>query len=149
MIWPANDVIGFAIDLDKNGLFYGLGTNFGKTVYKNPAINNKRVKIKTSGMYSSYKSFSFIGRKKTEVFEKIIYKLPAFISFALLKYAFKPTHYTLRHGHDSSDYHLKYWRFEASVDGSDNSWIVLKQHLNENWVNKEYQAKTWKHMALM
>ena len=129
-------------DFGKNGLFYFLGTNLNKNnKYKTKNIRNK-IKIKTSkGMrHHSYKAYNLIGRDKIETATKN--KEPSFFYINLGEYAFKPTHYTLRHGYWTSGGHMQYWQFEVSNNLVD--WIILKKHENDASLSGGYKSCTYK-----
>eukprot|EP01084_Bolivina_argentea_P302995 523073_1 len=132
-------IFKYQSDFDENGLFYALGTNFGKEPYTNPATG--KVKIVTTKMNSdSQPSYEFIGRNKTRTLTQNLQ--PSFFYVDFGKYGLKPTHYTLRHYSTQAQYHLKCWEFQGSNDGT--NWTCLKKHNDETSLKGASKSHTWK-----
>merc|ERR1712190_252393 len=111
---------------DENGIFWALGTNFGKETYQNPATiddPDRKVLIDTSPMNTDSKpSYEFIGRNKTRTLTQNLQ--PSFFSVNFGKFGLKPTSYTLRHYITKATHHLKYWEFQGSNDAE--HWVTLR-----------------------
>lgn len=127
-------------DFDRNGVFYALGTNFGKEKYKNPG-ENKKVIITTSGMYEG-NSYDFIGRKETNTYTQGHNDKASYFCVRFINHGLKPTHYSLRHINNNSLHALRDWMFEGSINAV--QWICLKKHINDKSLKKPSSTKTWK-----
>merc|ERR1712228_942678 len=126
-------------DFDTNGIFYALGTNFGKEPYKNPATIGK-VELKTSAMNTDSKpSYEFIGRNKTRTLTQNLQ--PSFFSVGFGKYGMKPTHYSLRHYITKATHHLKFWEFQGSNDAI--NWTCLRKHNDDSSLKGISKSCTW------
>merc|ERR1712228_905559 len=100
LIWflphPYSEHISFEYkeDFDRNGIFYALGTNFGKKSYENPAKTGKVTLDSTAMHKGSQPNYEFVGRNKTLTLTQN--EKASFFSVDFGKYGIKPTHYTLR-----------------------------------------------------
>merc|ERR1712228_381609 len=140
---PVNnsDVISFEYkeDFDTNGIFYALGTDFGKNAYENPAKTGK-VEIKSTALHkNSQPNYEFIGRNKTKTFTQDV--KGAFFSVNFGAYGMKVTHYTLRHYISKAEFNLRNWEFQGSNDGE--HWKCLKKHTDDNSLKGKSKSHTW------
>ena len=126
-------------DFDQNGVFWALGSNFGRETYRNPVTIGK-VAITTSPMEKDSKSsHEFIGTNKTVTWTQDV--KPSFFSVNLKQFGLQPTAYTLRHFSKQAEYHLTSWEFQGSNDGI--HWIILRKHQNETSLREASKSNTW------
>ena len=127
-------------DFDRNGIIYGLGSNFGQRSWTNPA-EIKLVTLATSKRKQDSTAVSnVIGRFATRCVSEPEEAAWFSIDFGK-QLKIKPTAYTLRHYTSWDTEALRNWNLEASNDG--NEWIVIKKHENDESLHKRGQAHTW------
>eukprot|EP00483_Globobulimina_turgida_P008974 UN08992 len=130
----------YKADFDGNGICYGLGSNYGKTQWSNPA-NKGLIRLKSTGWGTYCGAIeNVVGRSDVK------YNCTKSVKHAWISIDFgpklkiKPSHYTLKHDGDNC-YYLKTWNFEGSND--ENNWKVLKKHENDRNLNKAFATHTW------
>eukprot|EP01083_Nonionella_stella_P279604 951104_1 len=129
-------------NLDDNGVFNGLATNFHTNKYHNPAEQQK-LKIVVSSNDSGKEKCCLVDRKAVDFCVKGNDKNdPPFFYINIDKYGLKPNRYTLRNS-DKSNGYLTNWLLLASTDGIE--WLTLKKHINDVDLKKEgpFQAAVW------
>ena len=114
----------YSSDYDMNGICYFLGTNSGKTEWRNPAKLNK-IKLKSSGWLWGSINDTLERTPKYSYSSSI---KNSWISFDFgSEMLIKPTKYTLRHYTYDWGYIIN-WNFLGSLDGI--SWEIIKKHEN-------------------
>eukprot|EP01084_Bolivina_argentea_P002828 5246_1 len=133
-------------DFDENGIIYHIGSNRGQRAFANP-VNAGFIKISSSGWacpagWGFGKIEDILERKKDLFYccSDFYVAKPWFIIDFEANVKIKPTKYTLRHDKYLGNC-LRNWQFSGSNDGK--NWNVLKQHHNDNSLNKVFESDTW------
>jgi hypothetical protein len=132
----------YQFDFDTNGIFYALGTLFGKQEWRNPAQIGQVV-VSSSELANkppSHPAWAICGRSLVRC---VSMARPNMWFMADLKdKKVKLTAYTLKHYNSWDSEALRNWRFEGSNDGI--SWEMLKNHVNDAALNAKGATFTWK-----
>eukprot|EP01052_Picozoa_sp_SAG31_P009737 SAG31_NODE_519_length_14648_cov_24.224895_1_plen_3530_part_00 len=134
----------YAKDMDKNGLFYFLGTDrvpHHNLEWKNPATTGA-VQVKVSPMMDSGQEADFLSRDRVRMLTKS--NPEAFIKIDLVRHKFRPTHYTIRAASgDSGGHYLRNFRFQGS--NNDQDWHTLHSCANDiHSFKSPYEVHTFK-----
>ena len=128
-------------DFDTNGLFHYLGTRGRTAPWSNPC-NQRLVNISCSALATNPPSAPCSALVNRELVRCVTQAKPdMWFMLDLLNIVFHCTHYTLQHYASFDVEALRNWRFEASQDG--NSWDVLREHTNDQSLQKAGQTHTW------
>ncbi|KAJ4459493.1 putative E3 ubiquitin-protein ligase HECTD1 [Paratrimastix pyriformis] len=120
-------------DMDKQGLFFYIGTQGRTQPWQNPAVAGWVTTTRSSGYSYSGSASDALGRRPCESYTHN-QPTPSWWQVDLgAGRLFTPTHYTLRHSEypGNVEERLQSWRLEGSVDGADGSWRTLDEHTNE------------------
>ena len=126
-------------DFDKQGVVYALATNFGRTNSFRTLITATRSsdeKGKASDILRNQIHSGFVSGTKNE--EKSWWCVDLTENYAL-----HLTHYTLRHGNNTSHSYLLNWRLEGSLHK--HSWKTLRIHKQDRGLKGDvpYHTCTW------
>ena len=122
-------------DFDRRGVVYNLTTNSGKTS-KIVATRSSNGEGKAEDLLENQVRRGTVSGTKDQEDSWWCVDLSE-------KYALYLTHYTLRHGRNSSESVLLNWRLEGSLDGRE--WTILKNHEGDHGLNENrpYYTCTW------
>jgi len=131
-------------DNDMNGVLYCIGTAYGTTSFRNPAVT-KKVLITASSPVSR---FTDPKRLASRIYNHCSYASPRPEEGKLVSWwcvdlgqtrRLFCNYYTLQH--DSSDCYLRSWELQGSQNGQ--KWATLRHHNNDNTINSPGQFASW------
>jgi len=127
------------VEFGVTGLFYSLGTNFGKDHWKNPETRGF-VRVSASSVCpDSEKPSAVVGRSVVRCVTKP--NENSWFAVDLVNFRMSPTAYSLRHYSSWDVEALRNWVFEGSVDGQ--KWNILGTYLNDKSLAQRGAARTW------
>ena len=115
----------YSSDFDANGLLYWLGTDGGRSAWRNP-MDAGRVTVTASSQHQGTPNM-VVGREAQMCYTGN--DANAWFAVDLGEgRAIQPTHYSLRHWNIAA-HALRHWVLEASSDGA--AWTALRTHAND------------------
>eukprot|EP01083_Nonionella_stella_P191782 709582_1 len=127
--------------MDTNGILYYLGTDCGRSEWKNPHDRYSVTVTCRSLMKDSKNASAIVGRESVRCVSKPEDNQWFQVDFH--KREIRPRHYTLRHyqSWDTEDIAaLRNWRFEGWANGK---WSLLREHTDDQSLNKKGMSYTW------
>ena len=138
--WPKT--FTYKSDFDKNGIIYGIATNFGedgkKTKYSNPVVD-KKIAVYASKLKSNSRTVETLCKRSPGRLIAEGERCWVALNFGALKVT--PTAYTLRHYTSWDREALRSWEFQGSTDGQ--NWITLKKHEHDMSLHQRGKSRTW------
>ena len=136
---PDPKTFEYKSDFDENGILYHIGTDGGKSEYKNPSTTGK-VRVLASSKHSTSAPMNFItGRSVVRCVTNSLND--QWIQVDLLDKTAVINAYTLRHYASYDTEALRNWRLEASNDGY--QWTILKKHIQDDSLKVAGGSHTW------
>eukprot|EP01122_Echinamoeba_exundans_P001349 TRINITY_DN11423_c0_g1_i1.p1 TRINITY_DN11423_c0_g1~~TRINITY_DN11423_c0_g1_i1.p1 ORF type:complete len:3880 (+),score=662.12 TRINITY_DN11423_c0_g1_i1:92-11731(+) len=144
---PAPINFKYSSDFDTNGVLYWLGTNAGRKIYENPALEpNGAIKLEISAprMSRAFKMprENIVAHSYTS--SQPIYwggVAPVWFSVDLgAERKLRPSAYSLRHGYHSGNSYLQNWEFQVSQDGV--NWSTIHAG-GKSGFSKAFDTKTF------
>eukprot|EP01084_Bolivina_argentea_P316732 549095_1 len=131
----------YSSDFDKNGICYGLATDFGRTQWLNP-MKKGLINVTAEWHLGSHCNPYILKRKPIPCACYTRNNKNGIIEIDFKSQLIVPTAYSWRHDGVACDYPLN-WNFEASIDGK--TWHILKKHKNDSkhGINGPFKSHTW------
>ena len=123
---------------DRNGIVHYLGTQDGKTKFKNPGEG--AVAVFASSVARDSSAPTELLARRTLRFTSTP-RPDQWVAFDFLHRRVRPTHYSLRHYSSWDNEALRNWVLEASNDAK--TWTALRTHINDKTLDKKGKAATW------
>lgn len=125
---------------DESGLLFWIGCNQGKASYSKNLVDSV-VRVSSSPLVKDSMDASFaIGRSAVRMVTAS--NKDSFVRIDFDKYFIEPKFYSLRHYTSWDVECLRSWVFLGSFDGG-NTWILLRQHVNDISLNQKEQWASW------
>jgi len=131
----------YQYDFDKNGIIYGIATDFGSSAWANPGISGKISVHFSSIMHDSQPPYSILGRSSVRTVTKP--EKNSWLIVDLTPKLVKPSHYTLKHYSTWDTEALRSWTLEGSSDGG-QTWTLLARHKADASLNAKGATSTWR-----
>ncbi len=133
-------VFAYESDFDRNGIVYGLATDFGTVGWQNPAITGKVIMRSSPAIMTDSKPLSsLVGRDTIRCI--LDEQRGAWFSIDFGDLRISPTNYSLRHYSSWNIEALRNWILEGSIDGI--KWTTIKKHINDGELNGKGKSFTW------
>eukprot|EP01084_Bolivina_argentea_P256702 432294_1 len=136
----------YASDFDKNGIIYWLGSNYGSSDWKNPALSH--IKLLYSSLCTSSMSLCYITdncKKSSRCLTDA--KQNQWIMIDFVDISILPTHYSLRDSwFETTGYTLRNWILQGcndSTNGFDGNWYDIIKHKNDQTLDRFRKTHTW------
>eukprot|EP01129_Flabellula_baltica_P017106 TRINITY_DN9380_c0_g1_i1.p1 TRINITY_DN9380_c0_g1~~TRINITY_DN9380_c0_g1_i1.p1 ORF type:complete len:466 (-),score=93.84 TRINITY_DN9380_c0_g1_i1:67-1464(-) len=125
------------IVMRKKGIFYWLGTDFGRKDWKNPHEMGL-VTVRASSIDKGNPK-CLLDQSPTELWTE---DMPAsWFVIHMGRFTVVPTGYRIRHGGNYKADALRNWDFQGSKDGQ--TWVVLSRHKNDTYLQGNFSSKYW------
>lgn len=131
----------YAEDFDKNGVFYWIGSSYGKTSYSNPQVSGD-VTVTLSHHDSAVKASEFV-ISHSALKEAVSFggSAPVWFSVDLGPHlTLSPDYYSLRHGFSYADSIIADWEFQGS--NNNETWTTLHAQLEAPF-STGWATKSW------